>query len=332
MKRSTVAFSFLLLAACGPQEVAPLGARELIQQAHDIAGTGATDRAVTLLEQALALEDNHPSAWHRLGEMRLLSGLAGVHEALDKAASLGLDSASLHQTRGEAFEAEGKDREAALSFVQALEREPARKEAWYRLGEAQRRLGQDFDADQSRAEFERLKDAERRVVQLEAATAAQPNDPRLAAAAGTAYLDLFDIEGADAWVERALQIDSKCQEARFVAGRIAAARGQYQSAELYFEEFAKSQPDDPRPWMERANVAFEEGRIVDARLHAIEATKRADADPMVFLRQSHLLLACQDLEGALVACDNALMRDPSDPSISSLRDHILMQMAAGRDK
>lgn len=316
----------LLLAGCGggePVAPTPADARSLIQQAQEVAGTGATPEAAALLEQALELEPTHVGAWHRLGEMRVLSGLPGALEALDRAAALGLDSARFHQTRGEALEAEGRDREAALAFVAALEREPSRGEAWFRLAQTQRRLGQELDADASLAEFERLKLAGQRVAQLEAAAAAAPRDARVAAAAATARLDLFDLAGASRWVDRAFEIDGDSAEAHQAAGRLAAAQGDPVTAEVHFELVIQSSEYDPRPWMELAQLSLAAGERELARERSLEATRRAEADPSVFLAHARVLAALDDLVGAVGACDDALLRDNESAEASTLRAFLL---------
>jgi tetratricopeptide (TPR) repeat protein len=320
----------LFLAGCGggdaPGPAEPADARTLIQRAQQVAGTGDTPEAAALLEQALALDPSHAGAWHRLGEMRVLSGLPGALEALDRAAALGLDSARFHQTRGEALEAEGQDREAALAFVAALEREPIRGEAWFRLAQTQRRLGQDLDADASLAEFERLKLAEQRAVQLEAAAAAAPGDPRVAAAAATARLELLDLAGASRWVDRAFELDGDSAEAHQAAGRLAALQGDPVTAEVHFELVIASSEHDPRPWMELALLSLAAGDSALARERSLEATRRAEADPSVFLAHARVLAALDDLVGAVGACDDALLRDNGSAEAASLRTALLEQI------
>lgn len=317
-----------LLAACGGEggvEEAPRDAASLIRRAQEVAGTGDTPAAAALLEEALELHPGHAGAWHRLGEMRLLSGLPGALDALARAEELGLDSARFHQTRGEALEAEGEDYAAAVAFVAALEREPGRKEAWFRLAQVQRRLGQPLDADQSLAEFERLKQAEIRLAELEQAVAAAPDDPRLAAAAATARLELADFGGASAWVDRAFELDANCLEAHYVAARLANAQGDPDTASIHLDLFQAGRPTDPRPHMERALMALGRGDDHAAKHHAMAAVQTAQADPSVFVAYAEVLAALGELEEAIVACDEALLRDRENGPAQLLRQQLVDQ-------
>ena len=320
--------SLLLAVSCsdGSESVQPQTskdrARDLIIEAQAVAGTGNTPRAAELLARALEFDPDHVGAWHRLGEMRLLSGLAGVSEALDRAEAMGLDSARFHQTRGEAHEAEGRDIAAKAAFSLALEREPLRKEAWFRLAQVERRLGNEFAAEESLAEFERIVGAEQVLLTALQATQAQPGDAMLAAAAAAAHLDLGFVDDAQDWVDRAFGLKHDNPEAHMVAGRIARLQGDPDTALVHFELVTSLAEYDPRPWMERSEMALAAGDRNAARNHAHQAIDVAPADPRVFLAQARLFLALGELGASLETLELALLRDPDRRETVHLRAHV----------
>ena len=311
-------------------------ARDLIIEAQEIATTGNTPKAAELLARSLALDPDHVGAWHRLGEMRLLSGLDGVFEALDRAQAMGLDSARFHQTRGEAYEAEEQDSQAKSEFAMALEREPFRKEAWFRLAQVERRLGNEFAAVESLAEFARIDQAERSLMTSLQAAEAQPEDAMLAAATASAHLEMGYVEEAQEWVDRAFALRNNIPEAHMVAGRIARLQGDPDTALVHFELVTSLSQYDPRPWIERSEMALSAGDHQAARNYAHQATDVAGADPRVFLAQARILIALDALDDALASCEAALLRDPKREETLQLHAHIwdLMVKAnepAGKD-
>lgn len=323
-----ILFSVLFVACDGNTDpkappTGPDGARALIIQAQSVATTGDTPRAADLLAQALVLDPSHVGAWHRLGEMRLLSGLDGVFEALDRAQSLGLDTARFRQTRGEAHEADSRDGEARAEFLAAIEREPLRKEAWFRLAQVERRLGSEFAAGEALAEFKRIERAEQALLTAIQSVQAQPTDALLAAASAGAHLEMGFVADAQEWLDKAFSLRQNLPEAHLIAGRIARREGDMDTALVHFELVSSLAQFDPRPWMERSSMALAAGDLTAARNHSQQAAAVAPADARVFLMQARMYIQLGEFDAALDSCERALLRDSEGSEGLRLHAHTI---------
>ena len=75
--------------------------------------------------------------------------------------------------------------------------------------------------------------------------------------------------------------------------------------------------------MELAQLSLVAGERGLARERSLEATRRAEADPSVFLAHARVLASLDDLVGAVGACDDALLRDNESVEASTLRAFLL---------
>ncbi len=107
-----------------------------------------------------------------------------------------------------------------------------------------------------------------------------------------------------------------------VAGRIARLQGDSDTAVIHFELVTSLAEYDPRPWMERSEMALASGDHNAARNHAHRATVVAPADPRVFLAQARLFIALGELDAALETVELALLRDAERRETVHLRAHV----------
>jgi tetratricopeptide (TPR) repeat protein len=225
-----------LSGATGPNRAALTQIAEARRSAAEgarLIGQGAADKAIPLLERAIAI-DPGVAAWrHDLGIALLAVGrLEQAGESF--AAAVRVDGAlpSAHHNQAYVLDALGREEEALLSYEAAARLKPDLIAAQSRLGDLYLARGRRADAE---AAF-------RAVAEATAGTlAAQVAEARGLEAAG-------EPDAAMACLRQIVEANPDCAEARLALGRLLAQAGQSDAASEHLEQAARIEPSFGAAW------------------------------------------------------------------------------------
>ncbi|MBU6366011.1 MAG: tetratricopeptide repeat protein [Gemmatimonadetes bacterium] len=123
-------------------------AERLFREALAVARTGDASRAVAMLEQAHALDRDHPGVRNALGVLRLEGGdPAGAAALFRPLARAHPESTGVQVNLGNALLALGEAEGALAAFTRATRQAPRDPVAWYGLGRVLQWLGRPADAE-----------------------------------------------------------------------------------------------------------------------------------------------------------------------------------------
>jgi tetratricopeptide (TPR) repeat protein len=171
---------------------------------------GKAPEALPYLEAAARDMENDPAGRLALAECRISLGLSiDLPETLGPCPHQKADAASWWLYRGRLEEAIGRPADAVNSYQQAIDRQPSNREAHFRLGKIEERLGNAVEGGRhlSRATelSERFK-AVRREHQSVRRTGL-PRDPEVYQRLGDSCLRIGLVQEARAWFEECLLLD-----------------------------------------------------------------------------------------------------------------------------
>jgi tetratricopeptide (TPR) repeat protein len=122
----------------------------LFARAHGEQAQGRLKEAEATCRQLLALDPDHPGAWHLLGIVTLRAGDAAAALAhIERAAALAPQKADVRNSRGFALRAMGQDTDAEAAFREAVALDANFLEAHYQLGNLLREAKRHSDAEAS---------------------------------------------------------------------------------------------------------------------------------------------------------------------------------------
>lgn len=142
---------------------------------------GRYDEAEKVLNQALALSPNHPTALSTLGKLHLdkatnAESLAATHKLFERVSQLDPLNPDVWYDLGRVYLREGKPTEAITTLSRSLNLSPQDTGALHELERALRAAGRTTEADRVGQEFQKLALREREETHLEEHIAHDPQD------------------------------------------------------------------------------------------------------------------------------------------------------------
>ena len=216
------------------------------EQAFD---RGDFDEAQSILDRALALDENNASAWYNRGTA--LNTL-GRHEqsvtSYDRALALDENNASAWYNRGTALNTLGRHEEAVASFDRALALDPQEASAWGNRGTALYYLGRYEEA----------------VASVDRALALDENDASTWYNRGTALDTLGRHEEAVASFDRALALDENNASAWYNRGVTLGILGRHEQSVTSYDQALALDENNTNAWYNRGVALESLGRYDEA--------------------------------------------------------------------
>jgi tetratricopeptide (TPR) repeat protein len=280
-----------------------------------VAATNLEDeiKALGLYQKALRMDPKNGAIHHNYGVLLDRLGrreLAQIH--LRKALEYQPDFPEAYVNLGNVLDEMGETAEALAMYDEALKRRPDSADAYFNKGHALNRMGRYAEALNCFSE----------------ALFMEPQEPTSLNGAGYALAGLGRDEEAIDFYTRALARDTGNPHVFFNRGLSRMRLEQFQEALTDFDETLALEPEFFDALVEKANVLLELGRFDEARQILALAEER---DPACPEPPFYLALICEregDHEGALVALEESLARDPD--SIHSLNNKGSVLMDLGR--
>ncbi len=273
-------------------------------------GQGRIDRAVTALEQRVALAPAL-GAWLRLGWLRELAGsLATAEQAYRQARGLAPQNSAARNALALVLARQpGKTREARKLVDEGVAKEPASAEAWLYLGLIRSLAGDAPGAVESYNQaFERAQ-----------------RDPATLTALGAAYGELEQWDLAQKALAAAVALDAERSEAVLQAAAIAVQREQWAEAKKLLAQAGRLTPKS-------AQVAFLQG-VVAQRTQQLDGAMAAyrkaislePANAGYALALVAVILERGNLDAAIQVLTQAAKDCPEDAAIQLRLGFVLMQ-------
>lgn len=226
--------------------------------------SGRHDEAVSLLHAAFKAEMGPPAliaeslARSSLGTFRF--GLA--LEAIERWRQLDRDDPRPYLWKADIDTRRGAGAEVvAVDYQEALKRDSSQDEARLGLAEALRESGRYAQA----------------VPEYEAYLARHPDDPAGQVGAGLNAQSLSDLDRAQRFLDRAIELDPTSASALAARAAIALSQNQPEPALAWLDAAARAEPFNPEIQYRRAQALTQLGRHEEAR-EAREATELARRD------------------------------------------------------
>jgi tetratricopeptide (TPR) repeat protein len=234
------------------------------------------------------MSGEHTHAAHAFGAADTSHGAgdwAAAVEHYTKAARFfkrGHMAAACHDRRGSCLAELDNLQEAIKSHTQAIELAPKMMSAWHNRGHAHMQLGDHESAIVDLERALRLDHSEETARLLEHATLELQCPPR----AKAAFEKALDAYGLSEWNAARLMFEEALAQrhtrpARCLngLGLAYAGLGQLDHALQAFDHALEAEPENPRPWHNRAQIKAKLGRDAEAKAEATMAAMLSAKDP-----------------------------------------------------
>jgi len=316
-----------LLPACGGGRGPERSAAEALALRNQGLALLESDRIVEAgraLEAAARGAPNDGVTAAALGRVRAALGdLDGARAAFQLARGLGALDPALLAEAGFVEEQLGDREEALALYRAALAEDPAHAPAHLRLAQLHDRMGEPEAAAEALARFEHWTALAAARAAAVAALAAAPDDLVLGLRAAEAEAALGEHAAALARCEGLLERDPGNVDTLRLAGRAAAAIGDFHAAEQRLGAAALRSPRDGELRIEHAEVLVALGERERALASAIEARDRGASAYQV----GCIARAVGDADGALRWFDEHLAAEPEDLDVRLAKAELLIAAA-----
>ncbi len=272
---------------------------------------GDANRAVKLLQAAIALKPDYVDAHNNLGNvLKALGMLDEAEAAYRRALEIKPDYADSHYNLGILLEASGKLDQAEAAYRRALELKPDFAEAHFNLGNVLPALGKLDEAETSY----------RRALKIRPDYADAHNN------LGNALKELGKFEQAEAAYRRALEIKPDNADAHYNLGIVLQELSNHDDAIAAYHSTLDIKPDHVGAHVNLGIVLQELGKLDDA----VAAYQRAIAiEPDYAQAHANLgdvLLERGDPRAAVEVCDAYLKAHPGDRSVLAFKVFALQEL------
>jgi len=251
----------------------PLGTKLLALLPHDpefLKTTGKLERlageypaARVHLEEAVALIPNDVEVHSLLGVvLEQLQETAAAGAQLEEAIELGSREPEVHFELAKVLRAQGKAEQAQREldlFQQSQKAKSDRMEANLKAMQAEQAV--------------KAGDNKRAAELYAEASAASPEDPKLAYQLSHLLDDLGDVAGERAALERAIKADTNFARAHYQLGFLEFQSGKYAAAEMEFRKAVEAAPGSFQSWDALATTLGLESRFQEAQEAVTTALK-----------------------------------------------------------
>ena len=149
---------------------------------------------------------------------------------------------------GKAYDSAGRLEKAREAMGKAIEVLPSSADAWFNMGEIQRRQGMLLDAAQSYKQARRLR----------------PYSIQDHLAQIKALIEADQLIAGEGELEELAKTHGSDPEVVYLRGMLAARRGQWQTALDHFDRVLAGEPENAEAHRQRGKVLFKLGRTTDA--------------------------------------------------------------------
>ncbi len=262
-------------------------------------GRSNTERAAALLEEAFALEPDHPRGHLLAADLALDAddGAAALTH-LDRLVELARDVGAIHNRRGLARELVGRLDNAEDDYLAAVRHDPSAHDAWINLGRLRRRAGRHEEARQA----------------FEQAVRRAPTDADAHLGRGLSRAALGDVEGGRADFARAAELGPNDAEPLLALGDLQRDLGDYPQAVDTYRSAIAREDADAASWLKLGNVLALLERYDEAARSFRAAIRRAPQLAAAYNGLGASLMHLGQRDAALTALARAAELDQHDPN------------------